>query len=135
MVLFRSLRTPLLIYLALVGNALTLLGATLFWHFENHLNPSVEHFADAIWWAMVTVSSVGYGDIVPTTVGGRMTGVFLIVTGLTFFLSFMAVLVSVINSTLAEKTEAVTAHQKDIEEIQNQLARVERVLQSLQERS
>lgn len=36
---------------------------------------------DGIWWAIVTMSTVGYGDFSPETAKGRMVGVFLILTG------------------------------------------------------
>jgi len=42
---------------------------------------SHEHFADALWWAMVTVSTVGYGDITPETNTGRMIASVLIIFG------------------------------------------------------
>jgi len=37
---------------------------------------------DAIWWAAATVSTVGYGDVVPVTALGRVIGVFTMITGL-----------------------------------------------------
>jgi voltage-gated potassium channel len=38
-------------------------------------------FADGIWWAVVTASTVGYGDIAPTTLPGRLVAVVLMLTG------------------------------------------------------
>ena len=32
---------------------------------------------DALWWAIVTLTTVGYGDVVPATVGGRLSGPWL----------------------------------------------------------
>ena len=37
---------------------------------------------DAMWWAAATVSTVGYGDVVPVTPLGRIVGVFTMITGL-----------------------------------------------------
>src|SRR4029077_2342830 len=36
---------------------------------------------DALWWGIVTVTTVGYGDQCPVTTGGRIVGVFLLLTG------------------------------------------------------
>lgn len=41
--------------------------------------------ADALWWAFVTVTTVGYGDIFPVTSGGRWVGVILMIVGIGLF--------------------------------------------------
>lgn len=43
---------------------------------------------------MSPVTTVGYGDIVPVTTEGRITGLFLMITGLIAFISFSVLLVS-----------------------------------------
>jgi voltage-gated potassium channel len=40
---------------------------------------------DALWWGIVTVTTVGYGDEYPITAGGRVVGVFLLLTGVILF--------------------------------------------------
>ena len=95
--------TPLLGYLAFCGNVLTFSSAYVFYRFEVEVNETVTTYWDAAWWALCTVSTVGYGDIVPVTNAGRGVGAFLIIVGVTFFVGFMAVLVSVISSVIAEE--------------------------------
>ena len=41
----------------------------------------VDSFVAALWWSLVTVSTVGYGDIFPTTTAGRTVAVILILIG------------------------------------------------------
>lgn len=46
--------------------------------------PEVETVFDGIWWAVVTLTTVGYGDIYPTTAGGRILGAALMLFGVGF---------------------------------------------------
>ncbi len=46
------------------------------------LEPNIETYIDAIWWAVVTATTVGYGDISPQTVVGRLIAVVLMLFGI-----------------------------------------------------
>jgi voltage-gated potassium channel len=59
---------------------------------------------DGIWWAIVTLGTVGYGDIVPTTTTGRIVGSIVIVFGVTFISFLTATVTSAFVS--AEQSEA-----------------------------
>ena len=96
--LLQAMMTPLLIYLTVVGNLIMFLSAYFFYLFEHETNETVNNYGDALWWAICTVSTVGYGDIAPITGWGRITASFLIITGVVFFLGFIAVLVSILPS-------------------------------------
>src|SRR5262245_48510130 len=48
----------------------------------------------AVWWAIVTVGTVGYGDVVPHTGWGRVVGSVVIVVGVTFIAFLTAVVTS-----------------------------------------
>ena len=43
---------------------------------------------DALWWGIVTVTTVGYGDQYPVTTGGRIVGVFVLILGVGLFGTF-----------------------------------------------
>jgi voltage-gated potassium channel len=48
---------------------------------EHPSNPEFATVGDALWWGIVTLTTVGYGDIVPKTPTGRWAGVTIMVTG------------------------------------------------------
>jgi len=49
---------------------------------EHAVNPAFGEIADGLWWAFVTLTTVGYGDIYPVTAGGRIVGVFTMIFGI-----------------------------------------------------
>ncbi len=72
-------------FLIVCGFILILLffSALLVWLFEYKGNSSstITSFWDGIWWAVVTIATVGYGDKFPITQPGRMVGLILIIIG------------------------------------------------------
>lgn len=43
---------------------------------------NIHNFGDALWWALVTVTTVGYGDTYPVTTDGRLIAAAVMVTGI-----------------------------------------------------
>lgn len=63
--------------------SLIVLGATLGFHaFEFGYNPNIASLWDSFWWSLVTVATVGYGDIYPVTTGGRLIAIALMLVGI-----------------------------------------------------
>jgi hypothetical protein len=58
---------------------------------------------DGLWWALVTLATVGYGDIVPHTAWGRVIGSTVIVMGVTF----LAILTATVTSHLVSADQDV----------------------------
>ena len=66
--------------------------------------------ADAIWWAYVTITTVGYGDRFPTTNAGRLVGVMVMTTGVAVFATFAGLISSKLLGP-AEEEEKETPEQ------------------------
>jgi voltage-gated potassium channel len=67
---------------ALVAGGVTVIGSLVAYHAEHHTNPEFATVGDSLWWGIVTLTTVGYGDIVPKTSTGRWAGVTIMVTGI-----------------------------------------------------
>jgi hypothetical protein len=75
-----------------------------------------------IWWAVVTVTTVGYGDLAPTTVAGRIVAIVLMFVGI----GFLSVLTATIASFFVKSERS-----PESEEILSALQRVEGELAEL----
>jgi voltage-gated potassium channel len=87
--------------------------------------------ADAIWWSVVTISTVGYGDTFPTTYPGRLIGAALILSGVGLFTSITSLTARwFLRPRKAQKqklvaTQAPAGAQAQIQEIRSLLAHLE----------
>lgn len=80
-----------------------------FWLLERGVNPLVEHFGDIVWWWVVTSTTVGYGDIVPVTTGGRMVAIVAIVTGFAVYANTLTLVVESVYQFVERRHLGTTA--------------------------
>jgi voltage-gated potassium channel len=59
-------------------------------------NANITTGGDSIWWATVTITTVGYGDRYPVTLGGRSTAVFVMFAGVGVIGALASILASVL---------------------------------------
>ena len=76
--------------ITLFGNAVIITFSLIFYLIELSTNPSVNSFLDAVWWGFATATTVGYGDIIPVTVAGKVIGIALMLTGTALFATYTA---------------------------------------------
>jgi voltage-gated potassium channel len=101
-------------YLAVVTLALGLLAGFIVTLVDKKDFPT---FGDGVWWAIVTLGTVGYGDIVPHTAWGRVVGSLVIVFGVTFIAFLTATVTSAfVSSSEQEERQREREREEEIEE-------------------
>ena len=116
--IWRAMRTIVVVVALLV-----LAGALL----VRLLEPETfDDFGLAAWWAVETVTTVGYGDVVPVTTQGRIVGTVLMVTGVSMIPLVTSIVVSILSAKRAHEQSQEEAQQ--IAALTAQLARIEEQL-------
>ena len=90
---------------------------SLFYVLEFGINKELHSYLDAIYWALVTVSTVGYGDIAPVTDVGKVISMF----GIVFGIAMISFVTSVMVSAFSERFDELrnTDSIKHVHRIQN----------------
>ncbi|MFC1977360.1 ion transporter [Chloroflexota bacterium] len=93
-------------------------------------NAQITNFSDAVWWSISTITTVGYGDIVPHSIAGRIMGMVLMVVGI----GVMAGFISQVSATLVEsrmkRNEEDGIRTSIVTEIKNRIDRIEKLSES-----
>jgi len=116
-------------YLAAFTVAVTL-GAAIF--VEVFSPNSFDSFGDALWWAAQTVTTVGYGDVVPGTDGGRLVAVFVMVFGL----AVVSLVTAIVTSGFVARAQRASRESELAEHpaVHESLARIEERLERIEQR-
>jgi voltage-gated potassium channel len=126
-----ALSATLIAALFLVGSIGTL---------EASIEPHFGSIWDGLWWAVVTISTVGYGDIVPVTPLGRALAVVLIVFGVITFSMVMANVAALLVGLQVEQSSAElereeTRHERALKaRLDAMQAQLDRLTQLLEQR-
>ena len=107
---------------AVIALSLAAIAAVVEWA----VDPGIGSFRDSLWWAIVTVTTVGYGDVVPTSTGGRIVASLLMLAGVSAIPIATSLVVSVFISRLQAQQ-----HAQDADERQDLIDRLERIEQAL----
>ncbi len=79
-------------------------------YFESgHPDATIRSAPDALWWALVTVTTVGYGDFAPLTPGGRLSAVLLMFVGIGLFAGVSGVVVDFLRHLRASASPGPSA--------------------------
>ena len=96
------------------------------------IDPAIGTFSNALWFAVSTVTTVGYGDVVPETGAGRLVAAALMLAGLGLIPLITSVVVSIL---VAQRSrEARETELRDLDEILERLEAVDRRLARIESR-
>lgn len=111
--------------LALMTLLMLFLTSTLILYMENDPQADIRTPLDAVWWSVVTMTTVGYGDMVPVTFSGRVLAIFVMIYGVAFYGS--------VSGLLASYLIELDDGQKD-DQVQKRLRAIERKLDEITQR-
>jgi len=113
-------------------NLAVFLSAVFFYFIEKEVNANINNFLDAVWWSFATVTTVGYGDITPQTIMGRILGIGLMIGGTGLFATYTAIFAnSMLGFEFARLGRRVSKIKRDVSEIQVDEASLEYELTEL----
>ncbi len=85
---FRNRQQGAFTSVAIIAVLMVIFSSIAMLQVETDSNSNIKTAEDSVWWAFVTVTTVGYGDKYPVTTEGRVIAAFLMVTGVGLFGTF-----------------------------------------------
>jgi voltage-gated potassium channel len=113
----------------LLGFVLSSASVLVLWFEAPTPGANITTGGDAIWWAIVTITTVGYGDKYPITAVGRITAVFVMVAGVGIIGTLAGILSGVLLSPPAAAADHEDNSAAEPEAIRNELAALRSALQ------
>ncbi|MFK5923366.1 MAG: ion transporter [Verrucomicrobiota bacterium] len=104
-------RAKIAVFLFGVLSLVTLEG-TLMYFLENELNPQFSSIPESMYWGIVTVTTVGYGNIVPVTVLGKIVASFMMMTGF----AIIAVPTGIVSAELHKELSSIRMDTRECQE-------------------
>jgi voltage-gated potassium channel len=108
-----AIRTRLMAYVIFSAVLLVYTVALSVLHFERGApNANITTMGDSLWWAVVTITTIGYGDYYPVTTPGRWAAAALMVGGF----AVLSMVTAAVSSWLVESVTAATRLRKNADE-------------------
>ncbi|PJG86426.1 potassium channel family protein [Conservatibacter flavescens] len=86
----------------------------------SYIEPKMHDYYDALWWAIVTVSTVGYGDLVPVTPIGKVIAVILMILGIGTMGALMGNIAQILSTRQFKNKAQLPFYIKDFERLNDE---------------
>ena len=113
-------------FLLVFALGLVIIAATIVASVETSPDSQITSFEDALWWSMVTVTTVGYGDMTPVTPIGRAIAMVLMLVGIGLFGGLTANLASLLMKADEVPQEAVLELVTEIRSLREEVSQLRR---------
>ena len=100
--------------LLLIFTGVVTIGTVAIYAVESQTESEINTILDAVWWTVATITTVGYGDIVPLSELGRIIGIFYMFFGVTFIALSISIVGTRLYKKKFEKEEEMAFDQKKI---------------------
>jgi len=100
--------------MALAVGVVLFCGIIIYFIESPHENSEIKTLVDAIWYATATVTTVGYGDVVPVTQEGRIMGIVMMFVGIFIFALIISRLGAILIGSQLKKRERLDTQEKKI---------------------
>ncbi|MGR5236063.1 ion transporter [Vibrio alfacsensis] len=94
---------------------------------------NIQTGADALWWAFVTISTVGYGDHYPVTTAGKLLAVLIIICGVGIFGMISGLITSILTTPSKQQEHRSRNKEKQLEHVLDRQEQILNRLQSIEE--
>lgn len=87
----------------------------IIYYFELETDSGINNFFDAFWYTLVTITTVGYGDIAPSSLIGRLAGIVLLIFGVIAFAALSGKVASILFDKQLKKERGLINLKKQVD--------------------
>ena len=110
-----------IIHLIIAAGLIILVGTIVEYNIESKVpNTQIKTYLDALWWCVATVTTVGYGDIVPVSNLGRIVAVFYMFFGISMISILFFVITNTVYKRRYDKVE-IEKREQQLNQLKNDL--------------